>query len=400
MDAQHLENMSDIWTVRGQAVVNRKGAHRVHAGHPWIYKSDVLRVPQADPGFVEVVTEDGRILGQAMFSPKSTILLRMITRGTAKIDPAEVKRRLKKALERRKIVMPKADAFRLVHGEADFLPGIFVDLYGDALVLQTLCGAADALESELVPMLDELISPRSLVIRDDAQTRSREQLRQHVTVVKGEAPVMAHYHEGDLAMSVDLLGDQKTGGFLDQAVNHVQVARYAYGEALDCFTYHGGFALQLARVCQNVTAYDISETALARARANAETSQIENISFVQANVFDVLPVLFTEGKRFDTIVLDPPAFASGKQTVDAAMRAYKEINLRAMRLLKENGLLISCSCSGRVDAASFDDILLQAARDAKRSVHVIEKRSAGPDHPVLAGVSETDYLKCRILMVC
>jgi 23S rRNA (cytosine1962-C5)-methyltransferase len=315
------------------------------------------------------------------------------------VDRALIRSRLEQALQRRQRLLPRADAYRLVHGEADFLPGIFVDRYGDSLVLQTTCAGADRLEPELVTLLTELLAPVALVIRDDSHTRARENLPQHVTLVRGVAPVRAQYHEGEQLLAVDLLEDQKTGSFLDQALNHVEAQRYAQGEALDCFTYHGGFALQLARVCPSVEAFDISEPALTRARANAERAGLQNITFTQANVFDVLPVLYTEGKRYDTIVLDPPAFAGTKKTLDAAMRAYKEVNLRAMRLLRPNGILISCSCSGRVDGAMFDEMLVKAAHDAKRSIHFVERRSAGPDHPVLAGVPETDYLKCRVLMV-
>jgi 23S rRNA (cytosine1962-C5)-methyltransferase len=243
------------------------------------------------------------------------------------------------------------------------------------------------------------LNPRALVIRNDAKTRNREKLPLDVTVVRGPESVVARYHEGTLLAEVDLLADQKTGSFLDQVHNHVRAGDLARGEAMDCFTYHGGFALQMARNASRVTAYDISATALLRATQNAERAGIDNVQFTEADVFDVLPDLHRAGRRFDTIVLDPPAFASTKRTEEAAMRAYKEINLRAMKLLRPNSLLISCSCSGRVRGDAFDAMLQAAARDVRRPIHVVESYAAGPDHPVLAGVPETDYLKCRVLMV-
>jgi 23S rRNA (cytosine1962-C5)-methyltransferase len=385
--------------LRGKAVVSKRGAARIDNGHLWIYASDVESPPGKQPGIV-AVERGGKLVGHAFWSPRSQIAVRMLTFGNEPPPDRELfRRRLTGALERRRRLLPTADACRVVHGEADLLPGIFVDRYGDALALQTTTAAADLFEPDLVQLLDELLAPRALVLRDDVGGRAHEGLRQHVTVVRGEAPIRATYHEGSIAFEVDLVADQKTGSFLDQSTNHVLAGRYAFGRAFDGFTYHGGFALQLAAGADSVLAVDQSAAALARARDNATRNGITKVEWLQADVFALLPALQSQSRRFETIVLDPPAFASGKETVDGALRAYKEINRRAMQLLEPDGILVSCSCSGRVDAASFESMLEAAARDARRRVHVIERRGAGADHPALAGVAETEYLKCRVLSV-
>ena len=386
-------------------LVNRKAARSWAAGHPWIYKSDIVHLPDLPAGPVGVVSDSGKSQGAALLSPKSKITLRMLEPGAPMaVGPqmdAWVRKQLEQALQRRQRLLPQADGLRLVHGEADFLPGVFVDRYGDCLALQTSCAGADTLIEPLTRHLVDLCAPKRLVLRNDIAGRAKEGLANEVRVLVGPQAdaVVARYHEGDLLYEVDLLGDQKTGGFLDQAQNHVRAAEYAQGEALDCFTYHGGFALQMAARGAQVTAYDMSEAALVRARHNALRCGIKHVEFEAGDVFDVLPALALVKRRFDTIVLDPPAFASGKDTEDAAWRAYKDINQRAMRLLRPNGILVTCSCSGRVTPDMFDAMLLAAATDARRRVHVVQRWSAGPDHPVLGHVPETDYLKCRVLMV-
>ena len=386
-------------------IVNRKATRQLAQGHPWIYRSDIVHLPKLPAGPVGVVADNGRPQGIGLLSPNSKITLRMLDAQapfTLGDDMgAWVRAKLEQALQRRQRLLPQTDGMRLVHGEADFLPGVFVDRYGDCLALQTACAGADTLIEPLTKHLVDLCAPRALVLRNDIAGRAKEGLPSEVRVLVGtpDDAVVAHYHEGNLLCEVDLLGDQKTGGFLDQAQNHVRAAAYAQGETLDCFTYHGGFALQMAAQGAQVTAYDLSEAALMRARHNARQCAIENVDFRAGNVFEVLPALASAQRRFDTIVLDPPAFASGKNTEDAAWRAYKEINLRAMRLLRPNSILVSCSCSGRVTPDMFDAVLLAAAQDARRRIHVVQRWSAGPDHPVLGNVPETDYLKCRVLMV-
>ncbi len=390
--------MSELLAARGRAVVTRKGAVRLRQGHLWVYDGDVATRPDADAGVVAVEDERGRHLGLALYSPRSRISLRYLDEGKALPDDF-VRARLERALERRRRVFAAADAFRWVHGEADLLPGVFVDRYGDCVSLQVLSGGAEAWKPLFTEAIVTLQRPRALVVRDDATARQREGLAGGMHVVHGAAPVVARYHEGELELEVDLCADQKTGGFLDQAENHLAVRRYARGRVLDCFTYHGGFALQAAGVAGGVLAVDLSEAALARARANAERAGITNLELRRADVFELLPELGRQKERFDTIILDPPAFASNKASEPKALAAYREINRRAMALLEPGGVLVSCSCSGRVTPAMFDEVLLAAAQDARRRVQVLERRSAGPDHPVLAGVPETDYLKCRVLLV-
>jgi 23S rRNA (cytosine1962-C5)-methyltransferase len=389
---------SDVFAVRGQAVVTRKGAARLALGHPWVYKSDVSKLPDAGAGIVEVASDRGQRLGFALFSPQSLITLRLVSRREP-VSAELVRSRLAAALERRRRLLPEADAFRWVHGEADLLPSVFIDRYGDAVTLQTLSAGADLWEPCLSEAIVDLAKPRAVVVRDDATARRREGLATHTSVVHGAAPVVASYHEGALRYEVDLVADQKTGGFLDQVGNHLRAAAYGRGRVLDCFTYHGGFALQLATVAEQVTAIDISAAALARARANAQAAGLANLELIEADAFELLPELVRAGTLFDTVVLDPPAFASNRASEEKARRAYKEINLRAMRLLVPGGILISCSCSGRITPVVFDDILGEAARDAHRAVQILERRAAGVDHPVLVNVPETDYLKCRILCV-
>lgn len=396
--------MSTPYESRGRVTVNAKGARQLKAGHPWVYKSDVTRAEASDAGVVEVVGPDGRTFGFGLFSPRSVIQVRLLfpgalSPGAKALDRAWLTERLVAARTRRARTMVGADAFRWVHGEADFLPGVFIDVYGDAIAMQTMCAGAEALEPELVSLILELAKPRALVLKNDAASRAREGLRQHVTLAHGEAPVVARYHEGALELEVELLADQKTGSFLDQAVNHVIAGRYARGVGLDCFTYHGGFALQLAHGgCTSVLAVDQSELAVERARANATRLGLGQVECQQADVFELLPKLASQGRRFDTIVVDPPAFASGRDTIPAARRAYHEVNQRALKLLNPGGILVTCSCSGRFTAEDFDTMLLAAAYDANRPIHILERRQAAPDHPVLGRVPETDYLKCRVVM--
>lgn len=274
-------------------VVNKKACRRLAVGHPWIYRSNIVDLPTAAAGPVRVVAENGRPQGTALLSPQSKITLRMLTAGAPtqagpQLD-AWVLTQLQGALQRRQRLLPESDGLRLVHGEADFLPGVFVDRYGDCLALQTSCAGADTLIPALTRHLLALCAPRALVLRNDIAGRAKEGLATDVRVLAGPPTVLARYHEGALLFEVDLLGDQKTGGFLDQTHNHVRAAAYAQGDTLDCFTYHGGFALQMAATGARVAAYDISEAALARARQNALRCQAPPIDFVQGNVFEVLP---------------------------------------------------------------------------------------------------------------
>ncbi len=392
-----MTSPADRWQLAGTARVNRRAAARLRRGHAWVYRSD-LAAGELAPGLVAVTTAEGAPLGTALSSPRSAIALRLVASAGESFDAATLAQRLEAALARRRQLFPTRDAFRVVHGEADRLPGTYVDRYADCVVVMTTCAGADLFEADVITALRDMLTPRAIVVRDDTAGRRREGLAEHVTVVHGEAPVQAVYHEGELALEVDLCADQKTGGFLDQTDNHLLAGRVAFGRALDCFTYHGGFALQMARRAETVLAVDQSAPALERARANAARNQVHNVDWRRANVFDLLKELGAAGRRFETIVLDPPALASTQETVPRALRAYRELNRRALGLLSPGGLLVTCSCSGRVRAADFDEVLRQAAHDARRPVQLVERRGAGADHPVLLEMEETEYLKCRLLL--
>lgn len=384
----------------GALQISRRGLKRIESGHPWVFKSDVDGEPGVDAGVVDVLGPDGKVLGAGLFSPKSNIALRMLKRGPKPFCAEELRRRLRGADERRRWL--GRDCYRLVHGEADFLPGIFVDRYQDVLTLQTTCAGADRLEGTLVATLVECFEPRALVLRNNAAVRAREGLVQEIRVVHGEVPVHASLREGELEYEIDVLGEQKTGAFLDQVDNHVRARDFARGRGFDGFTYHGGFALQLAAGgCETVIACDQSASALevVGARAAAHPASRRSVTTVEADVMELLPDYAERGERFDTMVVDPPAFASTRATLPRALRAYEELNTAAIRCLSPGGILISCSCSGQVSGDDFDQMLTRASRNAGRRALILERRGTGLDHPVLAGIPETEYLKCRILQI-
>ncbi len=377
--------------------VNRRAEERVHSGHPWIYRSDVVDV-KAGPGeTVHVIGSRGRALGDALFSDKSEISLRMLTRGDARADRALWRARLQQAIAFRAALNIDATAYRLVHGEADLMPSLIIDRYGDYLVLQALSQGTDRLLPEITALLDELVAPKGILARNDPRVRLLEGLEQQVAVLAGQVPDAIEVREGRVEYVVDPYHGQKTGLFLDQRENREAAMRYASGRLLDTFSYHGGFALALAPQCAEVTAIDISEDAVARIRTNAQRNGLTNVHARAMNVFDELRELERRGERFDTIVLDPPAFAKNKASVPKALSGYKEINLRALKLLVPGGYLVTCSCSYNVGEAAFADIIASAVADARAEVTVVEKRMQGRDHPVLMTVPETFYLKCFIL---
>ncbi|MCS7024749.1 MAG: class I SAM-dependent rRNA methyltransferase [Bryobacteraceae bacterium] len=380
--------------------VSRKGANRIASGHPWIFSSDVIDRGSANPGdAVRVLEAAGRCLGTAHYSSTSQITLRMLSSRAETIDAAFLRNRIAAAQKHRDRVVDSTDAYRIVFSEADHLPGLIVDRYGDYLVLQTLTQGMDRLLPEISLCLQELFSPQALIARNDAPTRSKENLPQQVTVVQGQAPERVQIQMNGLRLWVDLLGGQKTGVFLDQRENYLAARRWAHGDALDCFTFTGGFALHVAACCRSVEAIDSSAAALALAEDNRQANSLANVSFREANTFDVLSSYDGAGRRFDFIVLDPPAFAKSRQHLDAAFRAYKEINLRALRLLRAGGILLSCSCSHHVLEADLLSIVAEAALDARKQVRILERRTQSLDHPVLLTVPETLYLKCLILQV-
>ena len=380
--------------------VSRKGQERIARGQPWVYRSDLEQIgPDVEGGaVVKVIDGRGWFCARAFYSSTSQIALRVLTREEGEIARDFFRARLASALALRQTAFPSESAYRLVHGEADGLPGLVVDRWGDHLSMQLLTQAMDARRALVIELLQELLQPACIVERSDVKVRAHEGLPPIKGVVAGTLRAPLSYREGAIEIGLDLLEGQKTGGFLDQRENHVMAGRYARGRCLDCFSYVGGFALQMARAGGTVTAVEISEPACAQIRANAERNQL-TVEVVVANAFDLLRDQLDAGVRYDTIVLDPPAFAKTKDSVEAAVRGYKEINLRAMQLLNPGGVLITASCSFHVGEAMFEELLAEAANDAKRDVQILERRGAGRDHPVLLSLRETRYLKCYVLRV-
>jgi 23S rRNA (cytosine1962-C5)-methyltransferase len=383
--------------IEGPVVVKRRGEARIARGHPWVYRSDIAKDGGATPGaLVRVATTRGAPLGFAFWSSRSEIRLRMIERGEILADDW-LRDRIDKAVAWREAVAAGAEAYRVVHGEGDGLPSLVVDRYRDHLVVQTLSQGTDRAKAEIVDSLVEALSPRGIVERNDPKVRTLEGLEQTVSVLHGEVPDAVEVNEGDVRFRVDLQRGQKTGLFLDQRENHLAARGYARGRVFDGFTYDGGFALQVAREADEVLAVDLSAESLERVRANAALNDLENVIARDANVFDLLRSFDDAGERFDTVVLDPPAFAKSRRAVEKAVRGYKEINLRALKILEPGGCLITCSCSYHVHEDDFEALLAEAAVDAGATVSLVEKRRQARDHPVLLGVPETHYLKCFVL---
>jgi len=371
--------------------VNRKAAARLTSGHPWIFLSDVVDTGEAVPGdVVRVVDERNRALCHAHYSSTSQITLRRLP------DPLDWRAAIAAAAQFRERYISDTEAWRLVYAEADFLPALIIDRYGEYYTLQALNQGMDRATPQIVEALIELFRPRGIVARNDAAVRSQENLPRETRVLHGEIPELIPIRMNGLQFHADLLHGQKTGIFLDQRENYAATARYARGRALDCFTSTGGFALHMAARCEHVDALDSSERALATATANREANHIANVQFREADVFDFLSGQPGD-KRYDTIVLDPPAFAKSRKQLDRALGAYREINLRALNLLSPGGVLVSCSCSHHVSEAELLGVIAQAALDARRTVRVLERRSQAQDHPILLTVPETHYLKCLIL---
>ena len=377
-------------------VISARGEQRLLGGHPWIYRADVAEVRAAAGDIVSVRSPRGQLLGSALFSDRSQITLRMLTHGEAHGDEALIRRRIGAAIDFRESLAIDATAYRLVHGEADLLPSLIVDRYGDYVVVQALSQGMDRLLPVVVSALTERLQPRGILARNDPRARVLDGLEQRVDVLAGEVPESVSISETGVQYDVDLRHGQKTGLFLDQRENRAAGAIYARGRMLDCFSYNGGFALVMGKKCDETIAFDVSEDAVARVKANAARNGL-SVDARVGNVFDELRGLDRLGERFDTIVLDPPAFAKNKSAVANARAGYKEINLRALKLLRPGGTLVTCSCSYNINEAAFAEIVYDASVDAQAPVTVVEKRMQGRDHPVLLGVPETYYLKCFIL---
>jgi 23S rRNA (cytosine1962-C5)-methyltransferase len=388
------------------------------SGHPWIFSSDVTDRGDAQPGDavrVELDTRSGqrsgqtaakssgKLLGFAHYSSTSQITLRMLSTPTQPThttpgDRAFFLERLRAAIEHRQRIVRDSDAYRLVFSEADLLPGLIIDRYGPYLVLQTLNQGMDRSRGAIVDCLQELLAPAGILARNDASVRKLEALPLETAVLSGEIPDHISIQMNGLALTADLKRGQKTGVYLDQRENYVAAAKYAHGRVLDCFTSTGGFALHAARnpEVESVEAIDSSELALATAQQNADNNGISNINFRQADVFEYLSGL---DRRFSTIVLDPPAFAKSRKSLDDAARGYKDINYRALRMLDSGGILVTCSCSHHMSEAALFEVIAEAALDAGKTLRVLERRAQSQDHPILLTVPETLYLKCLVLQV-
>jgi 23S rRNA (cytosine1962-C5)-methyltransferase len=393
--------MNDLET----AVVSGRGAARIGAGHPWVFRPDVVRGPKHDasdggPSLVRVQDGRGRALGVATWAARPRLALRMVARA-GQPEPADltalVEERLAAALARRQALNLDRDAWRVAHAESDLLPGLVIDRYADAAVMQTTSVAMSAARAEIATIVRERLGARVVVCRDDGSARDFEELPRFAGIVAGGGDTRVVYRLGRNRLETDLLRDGKTGGFLDQADNHAAVAALAPpgARALDAFTHHGGFALALARGGGDVLAIDEDAAAADRAAANARRNELANMRVERGNAFDLLRAFEGRGERFDVVVVDPPALAKrgGPQGLVTAARAYKELVLRGARLTRAGGLLVACSCSGRVTRAHWDEICAEAIADAGRNAHVLSRAGAGRDHPELFGVPETSHLK-------
>ena len=346
---------------------------------------------------VRVLAANRRPLGDALFSDQSQITLRMVSLGDERFGEHGWRDRIRAAAAFRDTLGIDATAYRLVHGEADGLPSLIVDRYADWLVLQSLSQATSRHLPVIVKALVELFAPKGILARNDPKVRALEGLEQTVEVLYGDVPEFVEVREGPVTYQVDPRHGQKTGLFLDQRENREAASHYTRGRLLDCFSYNGGFALYLARKCDSVLALDASADAVSRITANAARNHLPHVTAREGNVFDELRYFERDDERFDIIVLDPPAFAKNKASVERALSGYKDINLRALRLLTPGGVLVTCSCSYNVDEPLFLQVLAEAASDARAHVTILEKRMQGRDHPVLLTVPETFYLKCAIL---
>jgi len=394
--------------------LSARGVARLQGRHPWVYRSDVVDENGVLPGsVVRVLDQHGKFLGTALYSSSSQIAIRMISHGSVADLPALVAERIRAAIAYRKELVSNTDAYRIVFSEADFLPGLIVDRYNDVLCLQILTQAMDAapVREAVLQTLREELQPAGIVERVDGRIRELEQLPPLPSrLLWGEKSSTVFSMNSGVRFHYDGIEGQKTGAFLDQRENYAAAARYAHGEALDVFCYQGGFALHFsvnsavdsalhpAAKCSGVTGVDSSRPALEMAEKNATLNGRE-LEWIEANAFDLLREYAATGRRYDTIVLDPPAFAKTKRDLEKALGGYKELNLRAMKMLRPGGILVTCSCSYHVGAADFLEVVADAARDAHKSFRVIENRGAAKDHPMLLNVPETSYLKCLILSV-
>jgi 23S rRNA (cytosine1962-C5)-methyltransferase len=386
--------------------VSARGTTRLKSGHVWVYRSDVLDADGVPPGsLVSVTDQRGKPLGTALYSSSSQIAIRMVSHETIRDFPALLRQRISKAIDYRKSFVRDTDAYRLIFSEGDFLPGLIVDRYNDVLSLQILTQAIDGnpVREIVISELTQQINPAAIVERVDPRVRELETLPPRSSGLLQGTKASTTFTMNGVHFHYDALEGQKTGAFLDQRENYAAAAQYAHGEALDVFCYQGGFALHLAAKCEQVNGVDSSRPALEVADQNAALNQqllrAREVDWIEANAFDLLKDYSASHRLYDTIVLDPPAFAKTKRDLGPAIRGYKELNLRALKMLRPGGILVTCSCSYHVGQSDFLGMLSSAALDAHRTLRLIEIRGQAKDHPVLLSVPETSYLKCVIATV-
>jgi len=392
-----------------KVVVSRKGAHRLISGHPWVYRSDVTKVDEgAAPGAVVAVADErGRFFGSALYSSASQITLRLISNEATEDLCGLVRERIRAAVEYRKPLVSDTNAYRLIFSEGDRLPGLIADRFNDVISVQILTQAMDRADvrKAITQTLQEAVpEANSIVERVDARIRQLEELPAKESGLLVGKKTSTIYEMCGLKFQFEGTSGQKTGAFLDQRENYAAAASYAHGEALDVCTYQGGFALHLAasKKVSAVSAVDISRPALEVADENGELNKDvigKEIEWIEGNAFDLLKDYSAAGKQYDTIVLDPPAFAKSKRNLETALRGYKEMNLRALKMLRPGGILVTCSCSFHVSEADFLGVLAAAAADAHKTVRILEKRGAAKDHPSVVTIPETSYLKCLICIL-
>lgn len=389
-----------VVTEEGRVRIRKRGVIRIRSGHLWVYRSDIVDVQDVPPGGIATVCDERDVvIGKAFYSSTSQIALRFLVRGEKPINAEFFRQRFHNADALRLLIGVDPRMSRRIYSEGDLLPGLIVDRYGDYIVVQSLTQSADRLQPFFASLLQELYEPRAIIFRNDSKVRELEGLPLEQSFTGETPPPTITLSDGGKLIEIPLMAGQKTGAFLDQSENRRAARRYGRGRALDGFCYGGGFAIQLSDVCESVEAVDLSAAAVQLTRINAERNQIQNVTAIEANVFDFLRERFSAGERYDTIVLDPPAFARNKESLAGALRGYKEINNRAMRLLRDGGVLVTCSCSHHLSEGLFAEMLADAARDAGCWLRILERRIQAADHPILMTVPETLYLKCFILQI-
>ena len=385
-----------------RVILRKTRETRVRGGHPWVYASEIERVEgEFENGdVVDVISSKGTLMGRAFYNPKSQISLRMLTLRDEPVDRALFERRVRDAWEYRKLLCDP-ESCRLIYSESDGLPGLVVDKFGDVLVMQSLCLGIDRVKDMIADILMEVVQPRGIYERNAVPVRRLEGMEQTTGLLRGEVPDRVEMYENGIKFMVDVKNGQKTGFFLDQKENRAALAPLCPGaKVLDCFCHNGSFSLHAAKFgAKSVLGVDISEEALEVARENAASNGLTNVTFEAHNCFDHLRELTDAGEKFDVVILDPPAFTKTRAAVESALRGYKEINLRGLKLVRPGGFLVTCSCSQHVSTEMFQDMINQAVRDSKKRVRMVEYRTQGKDHPILPASPETKYLKTMILQV-